>query len=118
MTLKSFTSAVPVIATCDVVGTVRYFEDTLGFEQQWAWGDPPVYAGVRAGNALLYVAHDPTWPPPSKNAAWAPISFFGSPTSTAPTRNIAPVMPKSQKSWPRVRGESGNMLSASPTAIF
>ena len=59
MTLKNFSSAVPVIATSDVLGTVRYFEQTLGFKQQWIWGDPPVYSGVRAGGALLYVTHDP-----------------------------------------------------------
>jgi hypothetical protein len=23
------------------------------------WGDPPVYAGIRSGGALLYVTHDP-----------------------------------------------------------
>jgi hypothetical protein len=58
MPLKNFSSAVPVIATSDVLSTVRYFEQTLGFKQQWIWGDPPVYAGVRAGGALLYVTHD------------------------------------------------------------
>ena len=59
MALKNFTSAVPVIATSDVAATVQYFERTLGFKQQWVWGDPPVYAGIRAGGALLYVTHDP-----------------------------------------------------------
>jgi catechol 2,3-dioxygenase-like lactoylglutathione lyase family enzyme len=58
MVINHFTSAVPVVATSDVAGTVRYFEQTLGFKQQWTWGDPPVYAGVRAGDALLYVTHD------------------------------------------------------------
>jgi catechol 2,3-dioxygenase-like lactoylglutathione lyase family enzyme len=59
MTLKNFRSAVPVVATSDVAATVRYFEQTLGFKQQWIWGDPPVYAGIRAGGAMLYVTYDP-----------------------------------------------------------
>ena len=59
MPLNNFTSAVPVIATADVTATIHYFEQTLGFKQQWVWGDPPVYAGIRAGGALLYVTHDP-----------------------------------------------------------
>ena len=59
MTLQNFASAVPVIATADVYATVHYFEQILGFKQQWVWGDPPVYAGIRAGNALLYITHDP-----------------------------------------------------------
>ncbi|PYT21628.1 MAG: hypothetical protein DMG58_31785, partial [Acidobacteria bacterium] len=29
------------------------------FKQQWIWGEPPVYAGVKAGGALLYICHDP-----------------------------------------------------------
>jgi catechol 2,3-dioxygenase-like lactoylglutathione lyase family enzyme len=59
MTIESFSSAVPVIATADVAGTVRYFEQTLGFKQQWLWGEPPVYAGIKAGGAMMYVCHDP-----------------------------------------------------------
>jgi catechol 2,3-dioxygenase-like lactoylglutathione lyase family enzyme len=59
MTLDNFSSAVPVIGTADVAATVAYFEQTLGFKQQWIWGEPPVYAGVKAGGALLYISHDP-----------------------------------------------------------
>lgn len=54
-----FRSAVPVIATSDVLGTIGYFENKLGFKQQWIWGDPPIYAGIRAGGALLYLTYDP-----------------------------------------------------------
>lgn len=38
--------------------TVDYCERTLGFQQQWIWGVPPVHAGISAGDALLYVCHD------------------------------------------------------------
>jgi uncharacterized glyoxalase superfamily protein PhnB len=58
MALKNYSSAVPVIATDDVTRTVSYFEQTLEFEQQWTWGEPPVYAGVKAGRALLYLCQD------------------------------------------------------------
>jgi uncharacterized glyoxalase superfamily protein PhnB len=58
MRLDNYTLAVPVIATADVLGTVTYFEQTLGFKQQWIWGDPPVYAGVKGGQALLYICAD------------------------------------------------------------
>ncbi len=76
MTLKNFSSAVPVIATSDVPGTVRYFEQTLGFRQQWTWGDPPVYAGVRAGGALLYVTHDPELASTIRERRLAPDIFL------------------------------------------
>ena len=76
MTLKDFSSAVPVIATSDVLGTVRYFEQTLGFRQQWIWGDPPVYAGIRAGGALLYVTHDPELASTIRERRLAPDIFL------------------------------------------
>ena len=58
-TLQNYSAAVPVIATADVSSTLQYFEQTLGFKQQWIWGNPPVYAGVKAGSAILYITHDP-----------------------------------------------------------
>jgi len=98
MTLKNFSSAVPVIATSDVLGTVRYFEQTLGFQKQWIWGDPPVYAGVHAGGALLYVTHDPELASTIRERRLAPDIFLGLATSTASTRTIAPLAPTSPKS--------------------
>jgi len=59
MTIDNYTNAVPVICTADVEATVLYFEETLGFEQQWIWGNPPVYAGLKAGAAEIYVSLDP-----------------------------------------------------------
>jgi catechol 2,3-dioxygenase-like lactoylglutathione lyase family enzyme len=59
MVLNNYSSAIPVVGTEDVLATLSYFEDKLGFERQFVWGDPPVYAGVRAGEALLYITHDP-----------------------------------------------------------
>jgi catechol 2,3-dioxygenase-like lactoylglutathione lyase family enzyme len=76
MTLKNFSSAVPVIATSDVLGTVRYFEQTLGFRQQWLWGDPPVYASIRAGGALLYVTYDPELASTIRERRLAPDIFL------------------------------------------
>jgi len=76
MVISHFTSAVPVVATSDVAGTVRYFEQTLGFKQQWTWGDPPVYGGVRAGDALLYVTHDADLASTIKERQLAPDIFL------------------------------------------
>lgn len=55
MTLNNYSAAVPVISSADAAGTIRYFEQTLGFEQQFIWGDPPVYEGIKAGGALTYI---------------------------------------------------------------
>jgi uncharacterized glyoxalase superfamily protein PhnB len=74
--LQNYSSAVPVIATADVSGTVRYFEQTLGFEQQWIWGDPPLYAGLKAGSAILYITHDPDTAAAIKERRLAPDIFL------------------------------------------
>jgi uncharacterized glyoxalase superfamily protein PhnB len=76
MTIQNFSFAVPVLATADVLATVRYFEQTLGFKQQWLWGDPPVYAGIRAGGALLYVTHDPALASTIKERRLSPDIFL------------------------------------------
>jgi len=75
-TLQNYSAAVPVIATADVSSTVRYFEQTLGFQQQWTWGDPPVYAGVKAGSAILYITHDPDTAAAIKERRLAPDVFL------------------------------------------
>jgi uncharacterized glyoxalase superfamily protein PhnB len=54
-----FRAAVPVICTEDVAASLQYFVQTLGFVEQFKWGEPAVYAGVKAGDALLYLCHDP-----------------------------------------------------------
>jgi uncharacterized glyoxalase superfamily protein PhnB len=56
---NKFGLAVPVIAAADVLSTVTWFVRTLGFKQQWIWGEPPVYAGIRSGGAMLYISRDP-----------------------------------------------------------
>jgi uncharacterized glyoxalase superfamily protein PhnB len=53
-----YRSAVPVVATADVRGTVDYYKRVLGFAEHFVFGDPPVYAGVRRDGVLLYITHD------------------------------------------------------------
>ena len=36
-------------SVADVVATVRYYRDVLGFEKDWVWGEPPDFGGVRWG---------------------------------------------------------------------
>jgi len=76
MPVDNYTAAVPVISTTDVAKTVMYFENTLGFERQWMWGEPPVYAGLKAGDAELYITHDPAHAAAIKQHALAPDVFL------------------------------------------
>src|SRR5262249_12789891 len=38
-----------ILAVADVVDTVRYYRDKLGFTGEWLWGDPPDFGGVTWG---------------------------------------------------------------------
>lgn len=51
--------SVPVIASADVRKTMDYYVNVLGFLQHFIYGDPPVYAGVKRDDALIYIGHDP-----------------------------------------------------------
>jgi GNAT superfamily N-acetyltransferase len=37
----------PIFPVSDVVATVRYYCDVLGFANEWLWGEPPDFGGVR-----------------------------------------------------------------------
>jgi GNAT superfamily N-acetyltransferase len=39
----------PIFAVADVVAAVRYYSRVLGFPDEWLWGDPPGFGGVRWG---------------------------------------------------------------------
>lgn len=74
--IDNFSISVPVIGTSDVSTTVSYFEETLGFERQWSWGNPPVYVGVRAGRAMLYISSDPDLAAAIRDRKLAPDVFL------------------------------------------
>jgi GNAT superfamily N-acetyltransferase len=42
-------SSEPIFPVADVVATVRYYRDVLGFAEEWVWGTPPDFGGVRWG---------------------------------------------------------------------
>ena len=42
-------SSEPIFPVADVVATVRYYREVLGFTEEWVWGEPPDFGGVRWG---------------------------------------------------------------------
>ena len=45
----------PVFVVRDVVRSVAYYRDALGFETEFLCGDPTFYAGVERGNVLIHL---------------------------------------------------------------
>ncbi|MCE7066616.1 GNAT family N-acetyltransferase [Dyadobacter sp. CY326] len=48
-----FSHAEPVLSVANVGETVKYWQEVLGFPNQWTWGDPPSYGGVSWHGAFI-----------------------------------------------------------------
>jgi catechol 2,3-dioxygenase-like lactoylglutathione lyase family enzyme len=45
---------VPVFLVDEIVATVEYYRDTLGFSIDYVYGDPPYYGSVSRGGAVVH----------------------------------------------------------------
>jgi GNAT superfamily N-acetyltransferase len=66
-------SSEPIFPVADVVATVRYYREVLGFAEEWLWGEPPEVGGVRWGKVGAMFAHQ-SGPVATINGQWH--SFF------------------------------------------
>jgi GNAT superfamily N-acetyltransferase len=57
-------SSEPIFPVADVVATVRYYREVLGFQEGWTWGQPPDFGGVRWGKVGAMFALQATPEPP------------------------------------------------------
>ncbi|MBK1878757.1 VOC family protein [Pelagicoccus mobilis] len=48
-------SASPVFQVSDLDKSIVFYTEVLGFEKEFAYGEPPFYAGVRMGKVLLHL---------------------------------------------------------------
>jgi hypothetical protein len=67
---------VPVIATANVAGTIAYFEKTLGFLQQWTWGEPPLTRASKLVARCFTLLTIPSSPQLSKERRLTPDVFL------------------------------------------
>jgi catechol 2,3-dioxygenase-like lactoylglutathione lyase family enzyme len=49
-----FRNAIPILYCEDVLVSLRYYVETLGFENRWDWGDPPSFGGVSKDGVELF----------------------------------------------------------------
>lgn len=48
----------PILPVSDVVQTVQYWHDVLGFAEKWTWGEPPNHGGVAWQGVFIQFSHD------------------------------------------------------------
>ncbi len=69
-------STVPVVSTDDVQKSIAYYTKVLGFSPDFQFGDPIVYAGVKSGEAEIYIAHDPDFIKVVQKEGFSPEIFI------------------------------------------
>jgi len=55
----SFSHAEPVLSVYNVTETIKYWQEVLGFPNQWTWGDPPTHGGVSWHGAAIQFSLNP-----------------------------------------------------------
>ena len=50
----------PIFAVSNIIDTVAYYRDVLGFRQQWLWEDPPTFGCIELGKRRSFSAWIPT----------------------------------------------------------
>jgi len=46
-------SSTSIFAASDILATLAYYKDVLGFESTWTYGDPPVFGSVTMGGVTI-----------------------------------------------------------------
>jgi ribosomal protein S18 acetylase RimI-like enzyme len=46
-------SSTAIFAASDIVGTLAYYKEVLGFESTWTWGDPPTFGSASSGGVTI-----------------------------------------------------------------
>jgi uncharacterized glyoxalase superfamily protein PhnB/GNAT superfamily N-acetyltransferase len=54
----NFQSIIPILYSSDVVASIRYYTEVLGFKNSWTWDDPAGFGGVDVGDVRIFFCMD------------------------------------------------------------
>jgi len=49
-----FRHAIPILYSEDILASLHYYVDILGFDNRWDWGDPPSFGGVAKDGVEIF----------------------------------------------------------------
>lgn len=52
----AFQGAIPVLPAADVAASLKWWTDICGFEETFRDATPPIYAGIRRGDAFVHIS--------------------------------------------------------------
>jgi GNAT superfamily N-acetyltransferase len=92
--------AEPMLPVNDIVETVNYWRDLLGFRDVWTWGDPVNHGGAVWHDAAIQFYQNPTLATASKgNAIFIRVKNIESLYQFHQTKNIEIAEPLENKPW-------------------
>jgi GNAT superfamily N-acetyltransferase/uncharacterized glyoxalase superfamily protein PhnB len=66
-----FSHVEPVLVVRDIIETISYWQNTLGFPAKWTWGEPPNHGGVSWQKVFIQFSLNPELAKASKgNSIW------------------------------------------------
>lgn len=90
----------PILPVDNVVETVNYWHDVLGFAEKWTWGEPPNHGGVAWQGAFVQFSHNPKLAAASKgNAIFIRVKNLPSLYQFHQNKNAEIVEPLENKPW-------------------
>lgn len=46
-------ASVPIFASSDILATLAYYKEILGFQSSWTWGEPPTFGSATLGGVTI-----------------------------------------------------------------
>ena len=90
----------PILAVNDIIDTVSYWHETLGFSNKWTWGEPPTYGGVSwHGVSIQFSKNEKLASASKENAIFIRVRELEALYSFHQKRNAVIVEPLENKPW-------------------
>ena len=90
----------PILAVNDILETITYWHEVLGFPEKWTWGEPPNYGGVSWHGASIQFLLNPKLASVSKgNAIFIRVKELESLYNFHQKKNAIIVEPLENKPW-------------------
>src|SRR6186713_64952 len=90
----------PILAVNDILETVSYWYDVLGFPDKWTWGEPPEHGGVSWQGTFIQFSQNPGLASVSKgNAIFIRVRQLEALYEFHQNKNAVIVEPLANKPW-------------------
>ena len=95
-----FSHAEPVLAVTDLLVTIKYWNETLGFPKILTWGDPPTHGGISWDGAFIQFSQNPARAQASEgNTIWIRVKYIDELYKMHQERKVNIIEPLRKQPW-------------------